>query len=81
MELSAVFSVVAAVLLANKSGRLVPKATNVMAVTASLSVMRQPNMLARSPIIAVRTARNTSATKKQSQPPQIPGGGTKAKMS
>ena len=80
MELSAVFSLVAAVLLAKRSGKLVPKATKVMAVTASLRPMRQPKMLAKSPMRAVRRPMNTRPTMNVNQPPQILGGGTKANI-
>ena len=80
IELSAVFSWVAACLLANKSGRLVPRATNVMAVTLSLSPMRHPKSPARSPIIMVTPAIIARARKKASHPPQMEGGGTIAKI-
>ena len=46
---SAVSSLVAAVLLANVSGRLVPSATKVMAVTASFRPTTHPNRPAISP--------------------------------
>ena len=78
IELSAVFSCVAACLLANKSGRLVPRATNVMAVTGSLSPITQPKMLAKSPMMMVKTAMNPRATKKANQPFQMDTGGTTA---
>ena len=80
MELSAVFSVVAASLLAKRFGKLVPKTTKVMAVTGSLRPIRQPKMLAKSPIVAVRRPINTRATMNVSQPPQILGGGTNANI-
>lgn len=59
----------------------IPNATKVIAVTASLRPMRQPNMEARSPMIAVNTPIKTKDTMKHNHPPQIVGGGTKAKMS
>ena len=80
MELSAVLSIVAACLLANRSGKLVPMATNVMAVTASLRPTRQPKMAAKSPTMAVSTPINARETKKASQPPRKEGGGTNANI-
>lgn len=53
MELSAVFSITAAVLLANVSGMLVPMATKVIAVMVSSKPIRHPKMPAISPIMAV----------------------------
>lgn len=60
-------------------GRLVPKATNVMAVTSALSPAEHPKELARSPIRAVRNPMNAIATTKHNQPPHIMVGGTKEK--
>ena len=48
MELSAVESLTEAILVANTSMREVPKVTRVIAVTSSLSPIRQPSILARS---------------------------------
>ena len=81
-ELSAVFSLTAAVLLAKVSGREVPRATKVMAVTGSSRPMRQPKMEARSPMRAVRTAMKPRATTKVIQPRELRklGGGTMAKI-
>lgn len=70
MELSAVVSLQAACLLANKSGKLVPKATNVIAVTLGLRPERQPAIVARSPTIAVTIAIIKRAAKKASHPPK-----------
>ena len=82
MQLSAYFSFAAAVLLANRSGRLVPRATNVMAVAASSRPTRQPKMEARSPMMAVRPPMKARATKKQIQPPELrnEGGGIHANI-
>uniref|UniRef100_A0A1I8HB95 C2H2-type domain-containing protein n=1 Tax=Macrostomum lignano TaxID=282301 RepID=A0A1I8HB95_9PLAT len=78
MALSAESSLAAACLLAYRSGREVPIATKVMAVTASFRPMKQPNKEARSITRAVRRPMKARATRKQSQPPQIDGGGTAA---
>ena len=48
MELSAVESLTEAILVANTSMREVPKVTRVIAVTSSLSPIRQPSIFARS---------------------------------
>ena len=56
-------------------------ATRVMAVTKSGRPRQQPKREAKSPMMAVRTAIKTSAMKKESQPPRMEGGGTKAKRS
>ncbi len=69
-ELSAVFSITAAVLLAKVSGILVPKATNVMAVMASGSPIRQPKMEARSPMMAVRNPMVAREIINVGQPPR-----------
>lgn len=58
-------------------GRLVPKATNVIAVTSALSPAEQPKKLARSPIKAVRSPMNNIATTKHNQPPSKREGGTR----
>ena len=78
MELSAVTSLMAAALLANVSGMLVPRATKVMAVMVFSRSIRQPNMVARSPMIAVMKPMKARAKKKVSQPPPIDGGGINA---
>lgn len=80
MELSAFFSCWAACLLANRSGRLVPKATKVMAVTMSFKPIKQPNIPARSPMNVVKMAMKARAMIKANQPFQIEGGGTRAKI-
>jgi len=80
IELSAYFSWIAACLLANRSGKLVPKATKVIAVTLSFRPTRHPKMAAKSPTMAVSRPIMISAMKNASQPPQIDGGGTKAKI-
>ena len=81
MELSALSSMVAACLLANRSGRLVPSATNVIAVTLSLRPTMQPNMAARSPTMAVKTPIRASETQNDNQPLRRLGGGTNANNS
>lgn len=78
MELSAVVSLQAACLLANKSGKLVPRATNVIAVTLGLRPERQPAIVARSPTRVVTNAIMSKAEKKANHPPKYDGGGTKA---
>ena len=78
MELSAVFSWVAACLDANRSGTEVPSATKVMAVTLSSTPTRQPKMVAKSPITAVRMVMKPRAIQKASQPPKMDGGATQA---
>lgn len=80
-ELSAVFSLIAAVLLANVSGILVPKATNVMAVMASSRPIKQPNVPAKSLIIVVRTPITQREIMNVGQPPRYLDGGMKAKIS
>ena len=79
IALSAYFSCLAAAMEANKSGRDVPSATNVMAVTASFRCTRQPKILAMSPMIAVRMPIRTKDVKNVSHPPRRPVGGTIAK--
>lgn len=69
----------AAVLLANVSGREVPIATSVIAVTDSFKYMLQPRMVAASATIAVINPMNEIATKKAAQPPYILTGGIKEK--
>jgi len=79
-ELSAVFSLMAAALLANVSGILVPKATSVMAVMASPKPIKQPNVPAKSLIIVVRTPITAKDIRKVGQPPRYFEGGIKAKI-
>lgn len=78
MELSAVFSLMAATLLANVSGILVPKATNVIATTVFSNPTKHPNMLARSDIKAVIKPIKMSDPIKVRYPPAMDGGGMKA---
>lgn len=78
IELSAVFSLTAATLLANVSGMLVPKATKVMATTVFFRPIKHPNMLARSDIKAVMRPINTREPTKVRYPPATEGGGMKA---
>lgn len=80
-ELSAVLSINAAVLLANVSGILVPKATNVMAVMASSIPIKHPKVPARSFMIVVRSPITARDIRKHGQPPRYFDGGTKANMS
>lgn len=77
-ELSAVFSLMAANLLANVSGILVPRATKVMATTVFSRPTRHPKMLARSDIRAVIKPINISDPINVRQPPAMDGGGMKA---
>lgn len=80
MDASAYFSETAAVLLANKSGRLVPSATNVKAVTSFFRPIRHPNMVARSPTTAVKRPIIPRATPNVTQPPAHEQGGHIAKI-
>ena len=68
----------AAVILAKVSGKDVPRATIVMAVTASGSPMTQPNKEATSPTIAVTIPMKAKATPKAGYPPPHLTGGTQA---
>lgn len=79
-ELSAVFSLIAAVLLANVSGILVPRATKVMAVMASPKPIKQPNVPAKSLIIVVRIPITPREMINVGQPPRYLDGGIKAKI-
>lgn len=79
-DASAYFSFTAAVLLANKSGRLVPRATNKMAVASDLSPTKQPNTVAKSPTMAVTRPIIAKATTNVNQPPSQVQGGTIAKI-
>ena len=67
---SAVSSPIVAALEANVSGRDVPSATNVIAVTDGSSPMTQPKSVARSPMIAVTKPMKTSATPNVTLPSQ-----------
>ena len=79
MAASACGSLMAAVRLANRSGKLVPTATNVMAVTDGSSPTKQPNIFAKSPMNAVRMPINNRETKNAGQPRPKEAGGTNAK--
>lgn len=61
----------AAVIDAKVSGREVPMATKVMAVTPGLRPMTQPIAPATSPTIAVRRPTKQMAAMKQGMPPPI----------
>mmetsp|Transcript_46235 Transcript_46235/g.145009 ORF Transcript_46235/g.145009 Transcript_46235/m.145009 type:complete len:223 (+) Transcript_46235:353-1021(+) len=76
--LSAVSSILIAIMEAKVSGNEVPRATMVMAVTGFSSPTRQPKMEARSPTMAVTQPIRPRATKKQYHPPPRLGGGIKA---
>lgn len=75
---SAYFSLIAACLLANRSGRLVPIATKVIAVISALRPTRQPKTVARSPITVVKTPIRAISMKNASQPLSQEQGGTHA---
>lgn len=68
----------AAVILAKVSGKEVPKATSVIAVTASLIPSTQPKTLAISPTTAVTSPIKTREIIKAGLPPHILIGGTMA---
>ena len=76
---SAVSLCLAACIEANVSGKDVPKATKVIAVTYGLSPVTHPNSDANSATIAVIIPMNTSETMKASHPPHFFGGGINAK--
>jgi hypothetical protein len=78
IELSAVFSFKAAVLLANVSGILVPKATKVIAVIGSSSPTKQPNIDARSLMTAVINPITANEIRNVGHPPRYLQGGMKA---
>lgn len=59
---------------------LVPRATNVIAVTESVSPMVHPKCDAKSPIKAVRPPMKMMATTKHAHPPHKSVGGQVAKM-
>jgi hypothetical protein len=69
----------AAVILANVSGRDVPIATRVIAVTEDLSPTVHPRTVATSATIAVMPPMNARATKKAGHPPPHFYGGMQAK--
>ena len=71
---------VAAVLLANVSGILVPRATKVIAVMAGSSPIKHPKIPARSPIMAVSIPITDKEMMNVGQPPRYWAGGMKAKM-
>lgn len=71
----------AAVLLANVSGILVPKATNVMAVMASPSPIKQPKVPAKSLMMVVKIPTTARDITNVGQPPRYLDGGIKAKIS
>jgi len=71
----------AAVILAKVSGREVPRATKVIAVTGGLMYMAHPSRLANSPTTRVTTPIRARDTKKAAHPLQIVLGGTIEKRS
>lgn len=79
-DASACFSATAAVLLANKSGRLVPIATNVIAVTSFSRPTKHPKIVAKSPMTAVRMPIIPRAIQKANQPPNHVQGGHMANI-
>mmetsp|Transcript_16483 Transcript_16483/g.51815 ORF Transcript_16483/g.51815 Transcript_16483/m.51815 type:complete len:220 (-) Transcript_16483:657-1316(-) len=81
MEASAQGSCCAAVIEAKVSGREVPSATSVMAVTWSGMLSTHPSSPAMSPTIAVTMPIISSEIAKQGQPPPYSAGGTKANSS
>lgn len=78
---SAYFEVLAAVILANVSGREVPTATMVIAVIDGSKPITQPRSPATDPTMAVMIPIRVSATIKAGAPPPMPGGGTIANRS
>ena len=68
----------AACIEANVSGRDVPSATKVIAVTSGFNPMTHPKRFANSATIAVIIPMKTSEITKASHPPQAFGGGTRA---
>lgn len=79
MAESANSNCLAAVILAKVSGREVPIATSVIAVTAGLNPTVQPRTVATSATTAVMVPMNVSATMKAGHPPPHCLGGMKAK--
>ena len=80
IALSAFFSPTAAAFEANRSGKDVPRATKVKAVTLFFNPTRHPNKLARSATIAVNSPIIPRDTKKHGHPPVMPAGGTNANI-
>ena len=81
IALSALSLFCAAYMEAKVSGREVPRATNVIAVTSGSRPITHPKRVANSATTAVMKPIKQSETKKASQPPQIRGGGMIAKKS
>ena len=79
MAESAYYDYWAACLEAKVSGRDVPRATNVIAVTADLRPRTHPKRLANSPTIAVTKPIKARATMKANHPPPHLLGGITAK--
>ena len=75
---SAYFDVLAAVMLANVSGKEVPNATKVIAVTDGWIPSTHPRIVATSPTIAVISPIKVRAMKKVGTPPDKLDGGTMA---
>lgn len=75
---SAVSEFLAAVILANVSGREVPRATRVIAVIESSMFNSHPSKVANYSTIAVQRPMKMRATKNAAFPFQYDGGGTKA---
>lgn len=71
MAASAYLSCAAAVMEAKVSGRDVPRATKVIAVTDGLMPRTQPNSVAKFSTIAVVIPMKTRLMTKQGQPPQM----------
>ena len=76
---SALLLSLAAVIEAKVSGRDVPMATKVMAVTPGLRPMTQPIAPATSPTTIVRMPIKAIAARKHGRPPPMCGGGQIAK--
>ena len=77
---SAVGNYLAAVILANVSGREVPRATKVIAVMESSIPQTQPRREATSPTTAVTAPMKERATRNAGHPPPQWLGGTHAKI-
>ena len=71
MAESASFEDLAAVILANVSGKEVPIATRVIPVTAGLRPTTHPKTVATSPTIVVTIPIRKRATKNAAHPPQM----------
>mmetsp|Transcript_11533 Transcript_11533/g.11485 ORF Transcript_11533/g.11485 Transcript_11533/m.11485 type:complete len:141 (-) Transcript_11533:597-1019(-) len=76
---SALSDCMVACLLANVSGKEVPKATILIAVRDCLSVITHPSKAANSPTIAVRHPMKISEIRNEGHPCQCFAGGTVAK--